>query len=468
MWDDTIVALATPPGESGIALVRMSGPAALTYAGHIFTPVTPPPAAERPSHSLTLGWLTEASGAVLDQVLLGVMRAPHSYTGEDVVEFNCHGGSQAVRACLRLCLAEGARPAEPGEFTERAFFHDKIDLTQAEALQGLIRAQSEQGLKIAAHQLQGHFREQIAALEDQLIAVDAALIASLDFPEEVGDFDRDGAAASLRQVASVLERLLVSADRGAIYRDGVRLVICGKPNVGKSSLLNRLIEQDKAIITDIPGTTRDIIEERINLNGIPLRLMDTAGLRETGDVVERIGVDKTKEALETADIILFVLDAAAEFTPEDAQAGAAVANFSPRIIRVFNKIDALEQGEIDALTPIRRAEIFFDNWDPSIESALISVQTGAGLEELWAAIARRLLGPGVNEGQELMVNLRQRQALQTCQERVEELQQSLDAASLDCLAIDLQEILDALGEVSGKNLSEDLITRIFRDFCIGK
>jgi tRNA modification GTPase len=459
MLDDTIVALATPLGESGVAVVRLSGAQALVYAGRLFKPQKAQDMAKKAGHTLTLGWLTDETGAVIDQILLAVMRAPHSYTGEDVAEFHCHGGMYAVRACIRLCLQQGARLAEAGEFTQRAFLHDKVDLTQAEAIIDIIQARSERGLKIAADQLQGRLRQQVEALEDRLTELGALLIASLDFPEDVGDFDQDYAQQSLRCMQLQTEALLQAAARNAIYRDGVKMVICGKPNVGKSSLLNYLADREKAIITDIPGTTRDIVEADIYIQGVPVNLLDTAGLRATDDLVERLGMEKTRAALETADVILFMADGAGGVTPEDEQAFAAVAPYAERALLLINKADVmtvdLADAEMSFALPLR-------------ERSLISVKTGQGLAELLALLAVKLTGSAAPDNLGVAINLRQQQALERYRDKIVQLLTLLPDAELDCLAVDLQEAADILGELSGKNLAEDSIERIFREFCVGK
>jgi tRNA modification GTPase len=454
MLDDTIVALGTPPGESGVAVVRMSGPRAADYALKLFQPVKAQDMTQKPGHTLTLGWLTDEGGQAVDQVLLALMYAPHSYTGEHTAEFHCHGGMSAVRACIRLCLQAGARLAAAGEFTQRAYLKDKIDLTQAEAIIDVIKAGSEKSLKIAVGQLKGRLRQQIEAVEDNFVELNALLLASMDFPEEMGNFDRGHAEAIVRRLQEQLEQLLRTAARNEIYRQGVRLVICGKPNVGKSSLLNYLLDQDKAIVTDIPGTTRDVVEDYIYMRGLPVRVMDTAGLRPTQDVVEQIGVEKTKEAIEQADIILFLLDAATGITGEDQRALAEIKAGKDSMVLVVNKTDAGEIADAAILgLPI---------------SARIAVKTGQGLEQLQELIADKITGGDRNDDMDIMVNLRQRQAMEQCREQVGQLLLSIGTQPLDCLSVDVQTVLDSLGEISGKNLAEEIVDRIFRDFCIGK
>jgi len=457
MLEDTIVALATPPGESGIAIIRLSGKEAVRIAGNLFQPYYGQIMSEVPSHKLTLGWLLEDKEP-LDQILCVIMYGPHSYTGEDTAEFHCHGGMYVVHSCLRLCQQAGARMAMPGEFTQRAFLNGRIDLSQAEAIANIINAQSKKGLQIAAGQLKGQLRDLINAMEEDFIAMDALIIASMDFPDDVGDVDRMSIRESLIAIKQKLDRWLEAAGRNEIYRTGIRLVICGKPNVGKSSLLNCLIQKDKAIVTDIPGTTRDIIEDFINIAGIPVKIIDTAGLRETDDVVEKIGVSKTKTAVETADIVLFMLDVTTGATVGDWQAYAEIRGKAP-IILVYNKIDA--DHTVDFAETAKQFSL--PEW------VSISIQNDLGIGDLQELIYSQALGSATRqEEMAVMVNLRQRDAMERCRQQVENLLATVDTETLDCLSIDVQNALDALGEISGKSLAEDILDRIFRDFCIGK
>jgi len=315
--NDNIVAISTPPGEAGIALVRLSGSRSLEITAQTFVSNSGKIIKEVKSHTLNLGWIKDEAGQIVDQVLLGVMRAPHSYTGEDVVEINCHGGALATRRCLELVVKAGARLAEPGEFTRRAFLNGRLDMVQAEAVIELIRARSEKALALSAQNLQGALSQSLKLVEEQLIIDNSRLEGSIDFPEEVGDPDWEEINGFLSIAYKKLQELVAGGKRARVYRDGVRVAIVGKPNVGKSSLLNVLVRKDKAIVTEIPGTTRDVIEDQIIVQGIPIQIMDTAGIRASHDAIEVMGMSKTREAIDEAEIVLFLVDAATGFTEED-------------------------------------------------------------------------------------------------------------------------------------------------------
>ena len=316
--NDLIVAIATPPGEGAIGIIRLSGQGAIELLANIFRPYkSDADIGARKNYSLSLGWIIETNGEKIDEVLVSIMRAPHSYTAEDVVEINCHGGSVAIRRCLQRCLQQGARLAEPGEFTKRAYLNGRLDLSQAEAVMELIRAKTERGLKLALQELEGKSGQVIAELEEHLLHLNAMVNASLDFPDEVGDINQTEAIDILQELIAKMDHLLQAAQRAEVYRDGIQIAICGKPNVGKSSLLNALAQKEKAIVTEIPGTTRDVIEEYINIRGIPVKIMDTAGIRVTQDLVEKIGVERSKESIAKADLVILVLDFGSGISSED-------------------------------------------------------------------------------------------------------------------------------------------------------
>lgn len=457
MIQDDIVALATPPGEAGIGIIRASGPDTICRISQIFDPAGHKILEQQPGYSLVLGWIKDTAGDRIDQVLLGIMRAPHSYTGEDVVEINCHGGNLPLRQCLQRCLEVGMRLAEPGEFSKRAFLNGKMELSQAEAVVDIIRAKTERGLKLSVRQLQGKL-EDLAVMEDQLLGLNAAVEASLDFPEEVGDIDYGQAAQILTTVREKLDRIIAAASRTEIYRDGVKIVICGKPNVGKSSLLNALLKQDKAIVTAIPGTTRDVVEDYLNLRGIPVKLMDTAGIRITEDYVEKIGVEKSKQVIENADLLVFMVDLSEGISREDLDIYSQLDK--NRLIILANKEDV----EPQKITDQEMVDIFGDV--PLIRAAVINE---AGLDALEENIERMVVGgatPG--DGMEIMINIRQKDALLRCRDQVDNALDQLGQVTPDCLGVDVWGALEILGEISGKTLREDVIDRIFHDFCIGK
>lgn len=460
MLDDTIAAIATPPGEGGIAIVRVSGPDAIRMVDRIYRPVPGGRTlAARPGYSLGLGWIVDANGDKVDEVLVSLMRAPKSYTAEDVVEINCHGGQLPARRCLEETLKQGARLAEPGEFTRRAFLNGRLDITQAEAVLDVIRAKTAKGMQIALRQLEGGLGQRLRQLEERLVRVNAMVEASIDFPEEVGDIDVTEATGELELVAREVARILRASQRGRIYRQGIKVVIAGKPNVGKSSLLNAVLREKKAIVTDIPGTTRDVVEDYINIRGIPIRLMDTAGMRDTEDLVEKIGVEKSKEALAEADLVIIVLDVTSGITAEDREIAAMCEG--KKTIVLVNKEDL----EARHVSPGELAELFPDT--PIIHG---SVKEEIGLEELEDTVEAMIVGEGIRvDDMEIMVNLRHEQALRRVYQHVQAARKGLqEGVTLDCLAVDVWGALEALGEVSGKTLREDVIDRIFHDFCIGK
>jgi len=459
MNNDTIVAVSTPPGEGAVGIIRMSGNGAVHIAEKIFLPYNRDVSLrERRNFSLNLGWILAADENHIDEVLIGIMRAPHSYTGEDVVEINCHGGGAALRACLQRCLDLGARLAEPGEFTKRAFLNDRLALEQAEAVLEIIRAKTERGLQLAVKQLSGRTGRFVAELEERLLGLNAMVDASLDFPDEVGDLDQEEARMILMETIGTIDGWLEAARRAEIYRDGIELAIVGKPNVGKSSLLNALSRKEKAIVTDIPGTTRDIVEEFINVRGIPVKLMDTAGIRATEDLVEKIGVEKARELISQADLVVLVLDFEAGIAGEDME--------------IFQHIPAEKRLVLVNKEDIERKAISEEELADKFSSARViraSVKEDYGLDELENAIEELLL-PGTQkaDGLEIMVNMRQKYALLKSRDFAENALQQIGVVSLDCLGVDVWGALESLGEISGRSLKEEVIDRIFHDFCIGK
>ncbi len=343
--DDTIAAIATAPGEAGIGIVRVSGPGALAILQGLFRPAAP--AWQPESHRMSYGWLASEAGEPLDELMAVWFQAPRSYTREDVVELHSHGGSVAVRQALARVLRAGARLAEPGEMTLRAFLNGRLDLAQAEAVLDVVRARTEVGMQAAMEQLGGALSQEIRAARQLLLEVLAHLTATIDFPED--DVPPQDISPELREVRAALERLLENAEKGILLREGLRVAIVGRPNVGKSSLLNRLLRHERAIVTNIPGTTRDLLEESLNLRGIPIVLTDTAGIRDTVDVVEAIGVARSRGALQQADLILLVLDASAPLTEQDHALADAVAGRP--VIVVENKQDQLRQPTTDDRRP---------------------------------------------------------------------------------------------------------------------
>lgn len=451
---DTISAIATPPGEGGIGIVRISGARAFEIARKVFTPLP----AEVQSHRIYVGNIVNPdTGEHIDRALLLAFRAPRSYTGEDVVEFSCHGGMVLLRRVLRLTLQYGARLAQPGEFTLRAFLNGRLDLAQAEAVADLVRARTETAQRLAMRQHEGELSRAIHAIRDELVGVLARVEAHLDFADDIGEMDYHHLSEQLRQLIARCQSLLATARYGRLIREGAMVVIAGRPNVGKSSLMNALLGEERAIVTDIPGTTRDVIKESLQIHGIPVQLWDTAGLRETHDIVERFGVERTHRSLQHADLILFLLSAPDGFTEEDRQLLARVPQ--ERTLLVWNKCDLLTQEAIANLA--RQA--------PSPALA-ISALTGWNLHQLVDAIDERLLGSDwlTPEGA-IVTNERHQIALQGA---IESLQQALQSAQsalpLELISVDLRGALDAIGLITGETVTEDIVERIFSDFCIGK
>lgn len=460
MRGDTIAAIGTPLGEGGIGIVRVSGPDAIRIAEKVFLPRKKQDWAEGPGYRLFYGYAVDPeNGAVIDEVLLSFMRAPYSYTTEDVVEVNCHGGFVAVRKVLEAVLRAGARLAEPGEFTQRAFLGGRIDLCQAEAVLDVIRAVTEEGLRVAQGQLQGRLTREIRALREEAVALLAAVEAGIDFPDDVPGPAREEVVQDLRALREKGEALLANAAAGAVYRDGVVTVLAGKANVGKSSLLNALAGRERAIVTAIPGTTRDIVEEIVNVNGIPLRVMDTAGIREAVEEVERIGVARAREALASAQLVIVVLDAAAGLTGEDEAVFRASAE-RERIV-VVNKVDRVAEPLPPEAIRLLAAEA------PVV---YLSALTGAGLDRLRRAISEKVFGGRVLRPDEVLVSrVRHREALERFVGRIKAAEDGLSGGlPEDVASLDLRAAVAALGEITGETVTEDVVEGIFRDFCVGK
>ncbi len=451
---DTIVAPATPPGSSGIGIVRLSGPAALAIAGRIFRPSGEQEIKDFSSHTLHHGFIHNGRGDI-DEVLLSIMRTPHSFTREDVVEINCHGGSLPLRKTLDLCLQAGARLAEPGEFTKRAFLNGRIDLTQAEAVIEVINAKSDAALKAATAQLEGTLSQQIKAWQEQLLNVLAQVEVELDFPEEdLEASDRTAIKTELEEINRQISRLIASFEEGRLLREGIKVVLAGRPNVGKSSLLNRLLKQERAIVTAVPGTTRDTIEESFQLAGFPLRLIDTAGITHSQDEVEQEGIRRGISSLQGADLILLLLDGSQPLEQDDHRLMQMVDK--TKTVVVINKQDLPQAIELEQI----KADL------PRVRLVKISAKHGKGTEQLEEQIVQLLHhGRNTNQQEVLLTNLRHRQALAHALTR---LNQAQHAPLPELIATDIKEALDNLGEIIGLNTSKDLLERIFSNFCIGK
>ncbi len=458
MYDD-IAAISTPPGEGGIAIIRLSGSGVIDKASQIFSPRRNDiDIRNKEGYSLTLGWIMDTDGETIDEVLLALMRAPRSYTGEDVIEIHCHGGMLPARRCLETVIHQGVRIAEPGEFTRRAFLNGRLDASQAEAVIEIIRAKSDKSMNLALKQLKGRNSEYIHTLEDRLLELNAMVEASLDFPEEVGDLEYNRAKTIMLELMEVINRLIRAGKRADVYREGISIAICGKPNVGKSSLLNTLLRKDRAIVTSIPGTTRDVIEEQLIIKGIPVRLIDTAGIHATSDIVEQIGVEKSQEVIAEANLVLFLLDAGDGITDDDLNIYRNIEN--QNLIILVNKED-LEEKNITN----RDMEQYF----PGVKVIKVSAKEEQGIEEVEDSIEEMVLGGKLqSDDLEIMINLRQREALIRASQHLQDALKELNQVPLDCLGVDVWGALEALGEITGKNLREEVLDRMFHDFCIGK
>lgn len=452
--EDTIAAISTPPGEGGIGIVRISGADSTAIAGRIFVSSTGRDVA-RERRRVFYGEIRDGA-TVVDEVLVHVMRAPHSYTCEDVVEINCHGGAGPLNAVLDLVLREGARLAGPGEFTKRAFLNGRIDLVQAEAVIDRIRAQTRASLQAASAAASGALSKALGELSETLREVKAYIEAAVDFPDQdVPELITPELRGKVEGAADRMRALLATADAGRLFREGASVAIVGRPNVGKSSLFNALLRDARAIVTRQPGTTRDLIEEVITIEGIPVRLSDMAGLRDTEDEVEKIGVEVARQALSQAAVVLFVLDAVEGITPDDRALADEVDAFDAPVLPVLNKTDIAEQ-DLPAT-----AERFSD-------AVPVSALTGAGLEELEARLAALLKGDArVAPDQGMVTRLHQKDSLRRALDGLEQLLDHFDA-SPEFLSMDLDESLRALGEITGETTPDDLLEQIFSSFCIGK
>jgi tRNA modification GTPase len=455
----TICAVSTPPGRSGIGIARLSGPEAVTIAEKFFVATNGKPLSEQPTQRLAHGHVT-SEGDVVDEVLVSVMRSPHSYTTEDVVEINCHGGIVALRKTLELMLDAGARLAEPGEFTKRAFLGGRIDLAQAEAVADLINAKTAAGLRAAANQLRGKLSERITSLRERLADCLAHIEATIDFPEdEVPELPGSSVSVVVREVMNDIDSLIESSAGGRLYREGVSTVIVGKPNVGKSSILNAILDEPRAIVTQEPGTTRDIIVESVDLRGIALRLSDTAGIREPGCEVERLGVERSERAIEEADLALFVADVSGPISPEDTRIIERLAG-KAHVLVAANKSDLKPDADLSEL-----AERL-----PGRKVVRTSATEGTGIKKLEEAIFNEITdGATIVPEDVLVTRVRHRQALERTRAALERTAEALTSdLSAEFVAVDLRDALDGLGEIVGAVATDDLLDRIFNEFCIGK
>ena len=470
LFSDTIVALSTPPGAGALAVVRLSGPAAVAVAAAVFSKKS---FAEAAGNTLHYGTLRDPNGGeILDEVVVGLFRAPRSFTREDVVEISCHGSDYVVRQVLALLLRHGARLAEAGEFTKRAFLSGAMDLAQAEAVADLIAADSALSHKVALNQLRGGFSQELRELRARLIKFAALLELELDFGEEDVEFaDRTGLAALLAEVRGVVLSLLRSFELGNVIKNGITTVIAGRPNAGKSTLLNALLREERAIVSAIPGTTRDFIEDEVSIDGLRFRFVDTAGLRDdTADEVEAIGVARTRQRVRQAALLLYLFDLT-ELTPAEvhAEIQTLITGLHLPVLAVGNKTDLASAEAIASFA------MGFSQGQPSqaaeIPLVLLAAGQNQGLETLQNTLLKQVRGSSLenNASATIVTNVRHARALETAATHLAAVQTGLDTGfGTELLAADLRHALAALGEITGEISSEDLLTSIFTQFCIGK
>ncbi|MGL5000507.1 MAG: tRNA uridine-5-carboxymethylaminomethyl(34) synthesis GTPase MnmE [Cetobacterium sp.] len=453
---DTIAAISTPRGEGGIGIVRMSGSDSLCILTKIFKPISNKNVSELKNFSINYGHLYDGE-ELIDEVLVSIMKGPNTYTKENIVEINCHGGFLITERVLELVLKSGARIAEIGEFTRRAFMNGRLDLTQAEAVIDLIHGKTDKSISLSLNQLRGDLREQIEVLKKELLDVSAHVNVVLDYPEEgIDDPLPADLVDNLHNVVNTTNTLINSYNKGKMIKEGVKTAIVGKPNVGKSSLLNSVLREERAIVTHIAGTTRDVIEEVVNLNGIPLVLVDTAGIRKTDDLVENIGVEKSKELIDKADLILFVVDNSRELDEEDLRIHERID--ADKVIGLINKTDVESKLDITPLTKIKK-------W------IKISALEKTGIDSMEKEIYSYIVSGQVEDSSEKLVitNVRHKSALEKTKIAVENIFETINMGlPMDLIAVDLKEALDSLSEVTGEISNEDLLDHIFSNFCVGK
>ena len=455
MLFDTIAAISTPRGEGGIGIIRISGDKSFEILDKIFN--TKNPNRDLGFYKFNYGFIHD-NGKIVDEVMAVRMKAPKTYTCEDVVEINCHGGHLISEKVLELVLKNGARHAEQGEFTKRAFMNGRIDLSQAEAVMDIIQGKTEKSISLSLEQLRGDLRDKIGSFKKALLDVTAHVNVVLDYPEEgIDDPLPSNLRENLENVYAEADRLISSYDKGKKIKEGIKTVIAGKPDVGKSTLLNSLLKEERAIVTHIPGTTRDVIEEIINIKGIPLVLTDTAGIRKTEDIVENIGVEKSKKFIENADLVLLVLDASRELESEDREVIQEIQNNNKKTIVLLNKIDLERKIELDEF---------------GLENILeISAKDNIGIEDMEERIYSYIVEEKVEDSSEKLIitNIRHKTALEKTKDAIRNIFETIDAGMpMDLISVDLKEALDSLSEITGEISSEDILDHVFGNFCVGK
>ena len=456
--DDTIAAIATAPGEGGIGIIRISGPKSLEVAEDIFFSMSGKKISEYPARTLIFGNIKDGDKKI-DEVLVAYMKGPNSYTAEDVIEINCHGGFISVKRILELVLSKDVRLAEAGEFTKRAFLNGRIDLSQAEAVIDVINAKTDKAHEVAENQLNGSLSNRIREFRDKVTELLAQVEVAIDYPEEDIEFIAyTTIEEKTRELNKDIKKLYETSESGKIFREGLKTVIVGKPNVGKSSLLNSILGENRAIVTDIPGTTRDVIEEFVNIKGIPLKIVDTAGIRETDDVVEKIGVEKSMASFDTADLIIMVVDSSSELSEEDREILEKVQG--KETIILLNKTDlpqVIDEEEVKK----------YVNEENIIK---ISALHNEGIEDVHDRIEAMVYKGDIKSSSNVIItNSRHKDALYRAMKSAEDAMRAIeDRMPLDFVEVDLKNIWDYLGYINGDTVSEDLLDNIFHNFCIGK
>ncbi|AFQ59961.1 TRNA modification GTPase and tRNA-U34 5-formylationenzyme [Bacillus subtilis QB928] len=458
---DTIAAISTPMGEGAIAIVRLSGPEAIQIADKIYKGPKGKTLSSVESHTIHYGHIVDRpSDRVVEEVMVSVLKAPRTFTREDVIEINCHGGIVTVNQVLQLALREGARLAEPGEFTKRAFLNGRIDLSQAEAVMDLIRAKTDRAMNVAMNQMEGRLSALVRRLRSEILETLAHVEVNIDYPEydDVEEMTHQILVEKATAVKKEIETLLRTSEQGKILREGLSTVIIGRPNVGKSSLLNSLVHEAKAIVTDIPGTTRDVIEEYVNVRGVPLRLVDTAGIRETEDIVERIGVERSRQVLKEADLILLVLNYSEELSEEDVKLFEAVEGMD--VIVILNKTDLEPKIDTERVRELA-------NGRPVVTTSLLKEE---GINDLEEAIQSLFYTGAIESGDLTYVsNTRHITILQQAKRAIEDALSGIEQdVPIDMVQIDLTRCWELLGEIIGDSVHESLIDQLFSQFCLGK
>ena len=457
MYDDTIAAVATAMGEGGIGIIRISGGEALSISEKIFHSAVKKPLENR---RLTYGFVKDNfTGEKIDEVMAVYMKAPHSYTAEDVVEIQCHGSIVSLRKILALVLKNGARLAEPGEFTKRAFLNGRLDLSQAEAVIDLVRAKSDKTFDVALSQLEGSFSKKIKEIRSDLVDILVNITVNIDYPDEdIEVITYENLISGLGNVKAKVDSLLATADTGRILREGLNIAIIGKPNVGKSSLMNALLRETRAIVTEIPGTTRDTIEEALTIRNIPVKLTDTAGIRHTDDVIEKIGIEKSKESFNKADLVIFMVDNSRPLDDEDREIIEYIGD--RKVLAIINKTDLENRLDISEIKRKLPNGIFIET----------SMAREDGISRIEDEIENLVYGGKVKQNDSMMVtNVRHKALLEEASSALRDAASMAGAGeALEFLEIDVNRAYEALGEIIGEAVNEDIINEVFARFCLGK